>query len=313
VILVVSSGPPPGEGEGEGEPVPIAGTPGEMASVPAGTFEMANLGSVTLSAYSIGKYEVTNGEFADVMNWALAQPYIPPSYSGGNVILNGNVLLRIESVACQIEFVDGQFVPRIRDGRSMAKDPVVEVTWHGAVAFCNWLSLIQGLTPCYNLTTWQRLTPVRNGYRLPTEAEWECAAAWDASLSYHWNYAFMSNTIRATRANYRSSNPLHLTSAPYTSVIGFYSGLNASTVDSRSPVGAYDMSGNVWEWCHDRYGTYPQPPLVNPTGPTTGLGRITRGGSWGSTATGCRTDNRGYVVLPSFSGEGFGFRVARSM
>ena len=62
----------------------------------------------------------------------------------------------------------------------MASHPVVRVSWFGAVAYCNWRSEMEGLQPCYDLETWTRYEPVRSGYRLPTEAEWERAASWVA-------------------------------------------------------------------------------------------------------------------------------------
>jgi len=146
------------------------------------------------------------------------------------------------------------------------------------VAFCNWLSEKEGLTPCYNLSTWALTVPYPNGYRLPTEAEWERAAAWDGSK--HWIYGSLSDTLTDNaRCNYWGrANPLGLTSYPYTSPVGWFNGTNVSpngsvqTVNSPSSVGAYDMSGNVWEWCHDWYGSsyYSGGAMTNPVGPGSG-------------------------------------------
>lgn len=110
--------------------------------------------TVTLDAYKIGKYEITNAQFAAVLNWALEKGYLKDSEGA-------------------------RFSCKMRDGYSMADHPLSLVTWYGSVAFCNWLSEMLDLTPCYDLSTWKLTTPFPNGYRLPTEAEWERVAAWD--------------------------------------------------------------------------------------------------------------------------------------
>ena len=199
-----------------------------------------------------------------------------------------------------------------RDGHSMADHPVVNVSWYGAVAFCNWLSEDQGLTPCYDLDSWERTTPVPNGYRLPTEAEWERAAAWDAGSSKHWVYGFQSDNISKNRCNYEDSgyaNPLNLTSYPYTTPIGYYDG-SSGTTDSPSEVGCYDLSGNVCEWCHDRYSSsyYDGGAQTDPPGPSSGTYRVLRGGSWRYLARYCRSAFRHWRV-PDFGYYDLGLRL----
>ena len=165
-----------------------------------------------------------------------------------------------------------------------AQRPVHWATWFDATDFCAWRSTAEGLPA--------------GAYRLPTEAEWEKAAGWgDPARTSLWTYAFQSDSIDATRANYdRNVNT--------TTEVGSYAAW-------KSWYGCYDMSGNVWEWCSDWYGgTYPSSPS-NPTGPTTGASRVMRGGSYFDDATPCRVDFR-FANTPSGVGWFSGFRSART-
>lgn len=307
---------------------------GEMVSVAAGSFTMGATSTengkadeypshrVTLSAYQIGKFEVTNKEFADVLNAALASHHLYNAsggiYDGGDVYTEDKLLIETSNVACQITFEDNQFAPRVRDGYAMDTHPVVMVTWYGAVAFCNWLSESQDIDPYYDLATWADATTGPYGYRLPTEAEWERAAAWQASGT-HWIYGFSSNLIDFSRCTYAIAetgqtvdftNPLGLTSLPYTTPVGYYNGANG-TANYCSPVRCYDMSGNVLEWCFDHYGAYTEDDQTNPEGPESGGKRIVRGGSWYQGATACRSAYRG-GMMPARDLSFIGFRTART-
>ncbi len=290
--------------------------------------------TVTLAAYQLGKFPVTNQQYADVLNWALAQGYLQDiighPYASGKIYAYGKFIADTQSSSsdAQIAYTAGRFQVRSRQGYdnllfSMAEHPAVRVSWHGAVVFCNWLSAMLGLDPCYNVATWERIAPLRNGYRLPTEAEWERAAAWDGAQ--HWMYGFSSDVIDITRANHECSvenraNPLGLTTTPSTSPVGWYNGVNPArlsapatlTADSPSPVNAYDMAGNVWEWCHDwAYRTYTTDPVDNPTGPTEGVNRVLRGGAYNTTAYACRAARRNHYA-PENGYHNIGFRLSRT-
>jgi len=300
---------------------------------------------VGLAPYQLGKYEVTNQQYCDVLNWARAQGYLFSDATGtpwpgaGNIYAGGTatsryLIVSFTSTDCNIQYTGGVFVPKTRTGLptgtnySMAEHPMVRVSWYGSVAFSNWLSLMLGLPPCYDMTNanWPLniVPPASGGYRLPTEAEWERAAAWDTILSKHWIYSFLSDTNPSGTANRcndinsgTADNPLGLTAYPYTSPVGWFNGTNVNpngsvtTVNSPSPAGAYDLSGNVWEWCHDWYNPYTAGDQTNPTGPATGSYRVFRGGSWINYFYGCRSARR-YNNTPSYTYHNFGFRLSRS-
>ena len=326
----------------------LFGVPGganiEMVHVPAGTFTMGRREDgddalyagpdelprhdVALSSYLIGKYEITNAQYAAVLNWALREGRLENAeghpYAGGDVCTKGKILLRVASQYCQISHSGETFAMESRDGYSMASHPVVEVSWYGSVAFCDWLSEIEGSPAAHDPDTWELIdtdqetsgTQFAKGYRLPTEAEWERAAAWDGAK--HWVYGIKSDQLKGReRCNFARINPLNLSATPHTAPVGWFDGVSVSpngsvqTQDSSSPVGCYDMSGNVWEWCRDWYAPYPTAKQSNPIGPREGVERLLRGGGYSNDRQYCRSATRSKKDL-SESMFSLGFRVARS-
>ena len=172
--------------------------------------------------------------------------------------------------------------------------PVESVSWFDAVEYCNKRSIKEGLTPAYsgsgnNITcNWNA-----NGYRLPTEAEWEYAAKGGNRdpMVYEYSGSNSVDTVAWYTSNSSSTKPVG-TKAP-------------------NSLGLYDMSGNVWEWCWDWYGSYPSGPQTDPRGASSGSDRVIRGGSWGGAAQYVRSALRGSNT-PSNRGYYLGFRLARS-
>jgi len=170
------------------------------------------------------------------------------------------------------------------------RNPVEQVTWTAAVKFCNARSAAEGLTPCYDLTTWA-CDFSATGYRLPTEAEWEKAARGDGGEKFPWG----SDPIDCAHANLAGCTE-------GTEPVG-------SHPSGASPYGALDMAGNVVEWVSDVYDPsyYGAPQSSDPGGPaaTATLGSyVGRGGGWDSTAiwqrTGARDDYEGTYFKKTF-------------
>lgn len=247
------------------ELVPIKGGQFTMGS-PASEFRHGKdevQHSVTLKDFYLGKFEVTQKEFREVMNAA------PGNFKGDNL-------------------------------------PIENVTWFKAVEYCNALSREEGVTPAYAITgagdaitvTWSRNA---DGYRLPTEAEWEYACRAGTNTPFN-----TGENITTDQANYYGSYP-------YKDVPrGQYR-------DSTVPVGSvppntwglHEMHGNVWEWCWDWYGEYASGPQTQPNGPTEGTYRVNRGGGWNDFGRHLRSAYRA-AHTPSNRTFNIGFRVARN-
>jgi formylglycine-generating enzyme required for sulfatase activity len=169
--------------------------------------------------------------------------------------------------------------------------PVEKVTWFEAVEFCNRLSQLEGLTLVYTINgkdvscNWSA-----NGYRLPTEAEWEYACRAGTTTPYN-----TGNNITTSQANYN----------------GYYSRPISVGSYAPNPWGLYDMHGNVDEWCWDWYGSYSSGAQTNPRGPASGTYHVVRGGNWYNYSPGLRSAYRG-LFSPSVQEESIGFRVVRN-
>jgi formylglycine-generating enzyme required for sulfatase activity len=199
-----------------------------------------------------------------------------------------------------------------------AKLPVDDVSWYDAIEYCNRRSEWEGLNPAYTvnkvlidpnnensddidnlkwLVTWNKNA---NGYRLPTEAEWEYACR--AGLASTFN---TGSNIRTSQANYDGNYPYNKNAK------GTYRG-KTTEAGSFAPNrwGLYDMHGNVCEWCWDWYGDYTDGAQSNPDGAVSGADRVARGGSWLDYGRLLRSANRSGST-PSYRDYNLGFRLVR--
>ncbi len=265
--------------------------PESMVFIPGGVFQMGDtfeeggadelpVHSVYVSGFYMAKYEVTKALWDEVYAWAEEHDY--------------NFL---------------------HDGSGKATNhPVHTVNWYDCVKWCNARSEMEGRTPCYNLDDWSCNFDA-NGYRLPTEAEWEKAARGGLNgQRFGWG-----DLITHDNANYFSDD---IYDYDKSSSDGYHPSYDEDGVPYSSPVGSfapngyglYDMVGNMFEWTGDRHvhTYYESSPSSNPYGPSTGSDRVARGGSWKGKAVGCRsafrddvdpdeaTNDRGFrIVLPS--------------
>jgi formylglycine-generating enzyme required for sulfatase activity len=252
-----------------------------------------------ISGFWMDATEVTKAQWDDVANWATTNGY-DITAAGGSGKTNNH--------------------------------PVQMVTWYECVKWCNARSQKEGLTPCYAIdpiffniyktgnvnisNSWVNWSA--NGYRLPTEAEWEKAAR---GARQGRQFPWGGDTIQHARANYYADtnsysydtsltqgyHPDYETGgSPYTSAVGSF---------PANGYGLHDMAGNVWEWCWDWYGDYTAGYQTDPHGPPTGqygANRVLRGGSWGGLAFVERVANRN-SSNPDNGNNNIGLRCARGL
>ncbi|MFH1998913.1 MAG: formylglycine-generating enzyme family protein [Planctomycetota bacterium] len=296
-------------------------TPPDWKPVPAGEYEMGDhfgvgytdelpVHAVYIDAFEMSVNEVTNKQYCTFLNSAYAQGLI--DVITDVVYKAGGTEIYCDTLAFDPDsriYWDGNLFAVVAGKK---KHPMLEVSWFGAVAYANWLSNEEGLTPCYDLSTWE-FNIASNGYRLPTEAEWEKAARGgehNPYCLYSWG-----NDLEGSKANYwNSGDPFETGPYPWTSPVGYFNGHQSPAgSDMANEYGLYDMCGNLWEWCNDWYGGsyYSVSPFNNPEGPATGSYRILRGGSWSLTYSVDLRCALRYGYEPDYRGNYIGFRVVR--
>jgi formylglycine-generating enzyme required for sulfatase activity len=285
-------------------PPSVAITSPVMALIPAGSFTMGSLVTerdrdpfgenrhrVTMSAFYIASKELSVGEFRRFVE---DSGYVTTAETDGGSQAYDEA---------KSEWVFRAGANWRNPGFRQADDhPVVCVSWFDAVKYCNWLSVKEGLKPAYTINgqtvNWDRSA---NGYRLPTDAEWEyaCRAGTSTPLS-------TGESISTSQANYNGSVAHNYGN------IGLFRKATVSTGSfPPNAWGVHDMHGNVWEWCWDYYSNPNTTALTDPTGPASGTHRINRGGSWSSSGKLLRSAVRA-SDFPETTGSNLGFRLAKN-
>ncbi len=245
--------------------------------------------------------EVTNGQYVVAAQWAFDQGHVSVTTASVLDALDGSTveLLDLDDPYCQISFSNGVFSTSVPDR------PVVEVTWYGAAAYCDWLSLQENLPRAYHHTDWSCNGGdpyAATGYRLPTEAEWELACRALTETNFNTGDCLDADTEACYNGFYPFSGCSSGTNLRRTADVGSY---------PANGWGLFDMHGNVFEWVNDWYMPY-DGDVTDPEGGTpANYNRTFRSGSWLYGADDCRSANRNSRA-PGNTDVIPGFRVAKS-
>ncbi len=268
--------------------------------IPAGSFVMgdpvdglhnAPPHTVQVSAFDIGRFEVTKALWDSVRAWALTNSYVGVTEGWGKA----------------------------------ADHPVQHVLWYGVVKWCNARSEMEGRTPCYYTVAGSvyrsgALNSITcnwtaTGYRLPTEAEWEKAArggavvsrfSWGSDISHNFANYYADNVYLWDVSATYGYHPDYLSeAAPHTAPAGRF---------APNGFGLHDMAGNVFEWCWDWWNSdyYGTSPGTDPRGPASGSPRVLRGGAWSNNGSYCRPAYR-FSEEPGALRSDIGFRLVRGV
>lgn len=264
--------------------------------------------TVTLSDFYISKYEVTQKLYKEVMESDL-EVDSKPSYFKNNAESN----------------------------EKQEKRPVECVTWYDAIYFCNRLSERENKTCVYTITNIQRDSRKKivsanvvadfsqNGYRLPTEAEWEYAARGGDQTKPDWNYTFSGADDAEDRyyGDYKNEGLDIVGWYSYNNITGTTGDIDVTSNSSgcgthqvgkktANSLGLYDMSGNVREWCYDWYGDITEGTEIDPIGALENDARVVRGGGWGKSSNAWHASvSRRSSVYIYYRDHSLGFRVVR--
>ncbi|MFC1639485.1 formylglycine-generating enzyme family protein [Gemmatimonadota bacterium] len=261
---------------------------GEYVRIPGGLFQMGDnfnegdgdevpVHPVRIATFYIGKYKITNAEYKKFVD---AGGYADSSHweAGG-----------FGDYGSEPRYWENE---RFKGGNLAGNEefPVVGVSWYEAMAYCAWLSSVTG-----------------EKYRLPTEAEWERSARGADQRRFAWG-----DDINGAYANFEFSGGPY---EPGITPVGYYDGTTQDGLATESNVsqnGAYDMIGNVWEWCLDWYdgSYYSTSPVNDPRGPESGSSRTLRAGGWVDSAYFQRAANRN-SSFPENRNPIQGFRAVR--